>query len=93
VGIGDRLAHNGAIKHREFAMASGEMTEDEFIRFLNETLVLISSHAAGGAIVYAYMDWRHMGEMPADIFVIAAAVDVSCSQLCWRPNSAKGSAL
>ena len=73
-------------------MASGEMTEDEFIRFLNETLVLISSHAAGGAIVYAYMDWRHMGEMPADIFVIAAAVDVSCSQLCWRPNSAKGSA-
>jgi hypothetical protein len=73
VGIGDRLAHNGAIKHREFAMASGEMTEDEFIRFLNETLVLISSHAAGGAIVYAYMDWRHMGEMPADIFVIAAS--------------------
>ena len=64
MGIGDRLAHNGAIKHREFAMASGEMTEDEFIRFLNETLELISSHAAGGAIVYACMDWRHMGEMP-----------------------------
>jgi hypothetical protein len=34
------------------------MTEDEFIRFLNETLELISSHAAGGAIVYACMDWR-----------------------------------
>jgi hypothetical protein len=34
VGIGDRLAHNGAIERREFAMASGEMTEDEFIRFL-----------------------------------------------------------
>jgi hypothetical protein len=39
-------------------MAPGEMTEDEFIRFLNETLELISSHAAGGAIVYACMDWR-----------------------------------
>jgi hypothetical protein len=51
-----------------FAIASGEMTEDEFIRFLNETLELISSHAAGGAIVYACMDWRHMGELP-DIFV------------------------
>src|ERR1700730_7079871 len=56
---------SGAIKHREFAMASGEMTEDEFTRFLSETLELAGSHAPGGAIVYACMDWRHMGEMLA----------------------------
>jgi|GEM_PF-6838212 len=54
------------------------MIEDEFIRFLNETQKLISSHATGGAFVYARTDWHHMGEMPADRFVIAAAVDVSC---------------
>jgi hypothetical protein len=52
-------------KHREFAMASGEMTADEFTHFLNETLGLAGSHATGGAIIYACMDWRHMGEMLA----------------------------
>jgi dipeptidyl aminopeptidase/acylaminoacyl peptidase len=31
-------------------MASGEMSEDEFTRFLNEILELAGSHAAGGAI-------------------------------------------
>src|ERR1700731_4200941 len=65
VKVDGHVCGSGAIKHREFAMASGEMTEDEFIRFLNETLELASSHAAGGAIVYACMDWRHMGEMLA----------------------------
>ena len=33
--------------------------------FLNETLELAGAHAAGGAIIYACMDWRHMGEMLA----------------------------
>jgi DNA methylase len=46
-------------------MASGELSEDEFTRFLNETLELAGFHAAGGAIIYACMDWRHMGEMLA----------------------------
>jgi len=49
-----------------------------------------SQSICAGAIVYTCMDWRHMGEMPADIFVIAAAVDVSCSQLRWRPKYRKG---
>jgi hypothetical protein len=41
------------------------MTEDEFTRFLHVTLELASSRAARGAIVYACMDWRHMGDMLA----------------------------
>lgn len=65
VKVDGLVCGSGAIKHREFAMASGEMSEDEFTRFLNETLELAGSHAAHGAIVYACMDWRHMGEMLA----------------------------
>jgi hypothetical protein len=62
------------------------MTEDEFIRFLNETLELISSHAAGGAIVYACMDWRPMGEMP-DIFVNDDQVDSVSQFLRWLQDA------
>ena len=68
VKVDGHVCGSGAIKHREFAMASGEMTEDEFTRFLNKTLEFAGSHAASGAIIYACMDWRHMGELP-DIFV------------------------
>jgi DNA modification methylase len=38
VKVDGHVCGSGAIKHREFAMASGEMSEDEFTRFLNETL-------------------------------------------------------
>jgi hypothetical protein len=61
--IGGHVCGTGTIKHREFAMASGEMTEDEHVRFLTETLGLACSYAFAGAIIYAFMDWRHMGEM------------------------------
>jgi hypothetical protein len=40
VKIDGHVCGSGAIKHREFAMASGEMTEDDFINFLTETLEL-----------------------------------------------------
>jgi ParB-like nuclease domain len=65
VKIDGHVCGSGGIKHREFAMCSGEMTEDEFSHFLTKTFELASSHAARGAIVYACMDWRHMGEMLA----------------------------
>src|SRR5580700_6593715 len=65
VKVDGHVCGSGAIKHREFAMASGELSEDEFTRFLNETLELAGSHAAGGAIIYACIDWRHMSEMLA----------------------------
>src|ERR1019366_1482214 len=67
VKVDGHVCGSGAIKHREFAMASGEMTEDEFTRFLNKTLECAGSHAASGAIIYACMDWRHMGEMLAAV--------------------------
>lgn len=63
VKIDGHVCGSGAIRHREFAMASGEMTKEEFARFLNSMLDLIGAHADPGSVIYACMDWRHMGEM------------------------------
>ena len=46
-------------------MASGEMTPDQFAAFLTTTLGLAQKQVVPGAIIYACMDWRHIGEMVA----------------------------
>ena len=48
--------------HREFAMASGEMTSEEFENFLTTASRHVASHSKGGALVYMFMDWRHLPE-------------------------------
>ena len=49
--------------HGEFAMASGEMTEDEFIQFLKCAFDAYSRYSINGSIHYVCMDWRHMYEI------------------------------
>jgi DNA modification methylase len=65
VKIDGNVCGLGSVKHREFAFASGEMTEDEFTVFLKTTLGNASSIMRDGAIAYVCMDWRHMAEMLA----------------------------
>ena len=48
----------GKTKHREFAMASGEMSEKEFRTFLSTNAQLLSQNAQDGAIMAMCMDWR-----------------------------------
>jgi DNA modification methylase len=55
----------GANRHREFAMASGEMTSAEFQDFLFSICSLLIRHSADGSIHYLCMDWRHAGELLA----------------------------
>ena len=49
-------------RHREFAMATGEMTEAEFERFLSKIFERLSANSAGGSVHYICMDWRHVRE-------------------------------
>lgn len=65
VRIDGHATGNGAIRHREFAMASGEMSEAEFVSFLNTSLRLISDHSANNSVHYICMDWRHAGDLIA----------------------------
>jgi DNA modification methylase len=53
----------GGVKHREFAMASGEMAPQEFIAFLTEVFWLLTRFSLNGSLHYQFMDWRHTGEL------------------------------
>jgi DNA modification methylase len=63
VKIDGNVCGKGAIRHREFAMASGEMTEAEFVSFLNRALGLLTRHSKIGSVHFICMDWRHAGEI------------------------------
>lgn len=63
VPIDGHVSGLGAVHHREFAMASGEMSRDAFTAFLTQTLSLAASACRDGAIAFVCMDWRHMGEL------------------------------
>jgi DNA modification methylase len=63
VPIGGHVSGKGQVVHREFAMASGEMSTAEFTGFLTEAFSHIRSHTIDGALIYACMDWRHLMEM------------------------------
>jgi DNA modification methylase len=63
VKIDGHVSGLGRNKHREFALASGEMDQDTFTRFLTVSLKAAASHLKDGAIAYICMDWRHMREL------------------------------
>lgn len=54
---------SGSKRHAEFAMASGEMTPDEFITFNETYLRNMSAHLKDGAILMAFMDHKHLFEL------------------------------
>ena len=63
VKIDGHVCGSGAVKHREFAMASGEMDADTFTAFLEDSLGAMAAVSLDGAIHYTCMDWRHMAEL------------------------------
>jgi DNA modification methylase len=65
VAIDGNVCGLGSVKHREFAFASGEMSESQFTAFLIDTLGNLARVTRDGAIAFVCMDWRHMGELLA----------------------------
>jgi DNA modification methylase len=57
------IVGRGRTKHAEFAMASGEMSRQQFVQFLIKTLGNAASHSRAGAVHYVCMDWRHLSEL------------------------------
>jgi DNA modification methylase len=55
----------GAIHHRPFPMASGEMDRPEFTAFLGEAFRNLVSFSVDGSLHFVCMDWRHLEEMLA----------------------------
>ena len=63
VPIEGHVSGLGQVKHREFAMASGEMSEAQFSAVLNTVFNQLAGYSNDGAIHNFCMDWRHMGEV------------------------------
>ena len=63
VAIDGHVCGLGSVRHREFAMAAGEMSQAEFTQFLTTTLSNAANVCRNGAIAFVCMDWRHMREL------------------------------
>lgn len=65
VAIDGNVCGKGSVRHREFQMASGEMSEVEFTAFLNRALCNLSRYSSAASLHFLCMDWRHMKELLA----------------------------
>jgi DNA modification methylase len=83
VRIGGHAVAAGS--HREFAMASGEMSEAEFRSFLADTLGAAARLSRDGAVHFVCMDWRHMDSVSA----VGSKVYGELLNLCiWNKSNA-----
>jgi 16S rRNA G966 N2-methylase RsmD len=89
VPISGHVSGLGQVQHREFAMASGEMSEPEFTGFLTTTLAHAAACSEDGAIHFVCMDWRHLSE----IITAGRAIYSELKNLCvWnKDNGGMGS--
>jgi DNA modification methylase len=63
VVISGNVSGLGKVKHREFAMASGEMSRTDFTRFLGTSFAHLAAFSEDGSIHFICMDWRHIREV------------------------------
>jgi DNA modification methylase len=63
VRIDGHATGRGKVRHREFAMASGEMSPPAFRAFLNRFIRCAINFSGDGAIHYIFIDWRHLHEL------------------------------
>ena len=85
VPIDGHVGGLGKIKHREFAMASGEMSPEQFTHFLTTVFTQLANHSRRGSIHFCCMDWRHLRE------ILAAGHEVysDFKNLCvWNKDNA-----
>ena len=89
VPIDGHVSGKGQVRHREFPMASGQMTPAQFSRFLGTALELLVRHSAPGSLHYVCMDWRHQHEL----LTAALGIYAELKNLCiWvKDNAGMGS--
>ena len=63
VPIDGHVSGLGKVKHSNFVMASGEMSEKEFKAFLKLICSHLVNYSAPGSIHFICMDWRHISEL------------------------------
>jgi len=85
VPIQGHAGGRGRVRHREFKMASGEMTAAEYARFLETFISLVIAFSCAGSIHYIFMDWRHLLEL---LHAAQALYSELKNLLVWNKNNA-----
>jgi DNA modification methylase len=84
VPIAGHVGGLGSIQHREFAMASGEMSQAQFTAFLQSVFAHLAAFSVDGAIHFQCMDWRHIPE----ILAAGTAAYADLKNICvWAKNN------
>ena len=85
VRIDGNVCGKGKIRHREFQMASGEMSDAEYVAFLATCLRLAARYSANNSVHYWCIDWRHVG----DLIAVGKQIYDEFLNLCvWEKNTA-----
>ena len=92
VPIDGHAMGRGKVRHREFKMASGEMSEEVFTAFLETFIRHAVAFSSDGSIHYLFIDWRHLPEL-----LSAARPRYAEWKTCWcgarpTPDSAASTA-
>ena len=89
VPVAGHVSGLGKVKHREFAMASGEMSVDQFTSFLASNLTLVARHIIDGAVLALCMDWR--GLHPLQNAMAQTGLDLINLAVWAKTNAGMGS--
>jgi len=75
----------GRIRHRDFVMASGEMSQAEYTTFLEKVFRQLCAQTENGSIHDICIDWRHVFEL----LVAGRAVYHELKNICvWNKSNA-----
>jgi DNA modification methylase len=85
VPVAGHVSGLGSDTHREFPMASGEMTTAEFQEFLRKCFEQYARNSTEGSLHYIFMDWRHAGEV---LFAGGQVYNKLLNLCVWAKNNA-----
>jgi DNA modification methylase len=85
VPIDGHVCGLGRIRHENFAMGCGEMSEEAFTGFLASAFCNLAAYSCDGSIHQICMDWRHIGE----IVMAGRQVYAELKNVCvWNKSNA-----
>jgi DNA modification methylase len=63
LSIAKGISGRGENRHADFLMASGEMDETQFQKFLQDAMSASADRCGDGSLHYWFMDWRHIDQL------------------------------
>ena len=89
VPIAGHVSGNGRVKHREFQMAAGEMSFDEYRAFLMDGFSSIAAYSLDGSLHYICIDPQHVADVTAAGSAVFDCLKTTC---VWvKDNAGMGS--